>query len=110
MHVVALVLYLLDRFSPFGRFKLAKSDDTEEDALNLSSAMWFAWGVLLNSGIGEGTESASSLSALSSFSALCYRGLHCADLIFSFDNALWRDKQKSERERERNKKQEGIYG
>lgn len=52
--MVALVLYLLDRFSPFGRFKLAKSDDTEEDALNLSSAMWFAWGVLLNSGIGEG--------------------------------------------------------
>jgi ionotropic glutamate receptor NMDA 1 len=28
---------------------------TEEDALNLSSAIWFAWGVLLNSGIGEGT-------------------------------------------------------
>ena len=54
VHVVALVLYLLDRFSPFGRFKLAKSNDTEEDALNLSSAMWFAWGVLLNSGIGEG--------------------------------------------------------
>ena len=54
VHVVALVLYLLDRFSPFGRFKLAKGDDTEEDALNLSSAMWFAWGVLLNSGIGEG--------------------------------------------------------
>ena len=52
--MVALVLYLLDRFSPFGRFKLAKSEDTEEDALNLSSAMWFAWGVLLNSGIGEG--------------------------------------------------------
>ena len=54
VHVVALVLYLLDRFSPFGRFKLAKNEDTEEDALNLSSAMWFAWGVLLNSGIGEG--------------------------------------------------------
>ena len=48
------MLYLLDHFSPFGRFKLAKSNDTEEDALNLSSAMWFAWGVLLNSGIGEG--------------------------------------------------------
>ncbi|KAF4525166.1 hypothetical protein B566_EDAN014757 [Ephemera danica] len=54
VHVVALVLYLLDRFSPFGRFKLANSDGTEEDALNLSSAIWFAWGVLLNSGIGEG--------------------------------------------------------
>ena len=56
VHVVALVLYLLDRFSPFGRFKLANSDGTEEDALNLSSAIWFAWGVLLNSGIGEGTK------------------------------------------------------
>ena len=55
VHVVALVLYLLDRFSPFGRFKLANTDGTEEDALNLSSAIWFAWGVLLNSGIGEGT-------------------------------------------------------
>lgn len=54
VHVVALVLYLLDRFSPFGRFKLANTDGTEEDALNLSSAIWFAWGVLLNSGIGEG--------------------------------------------------------
>lgn len=54
VHVVALVLYLLDRFSPFGRFKVANADGTEEDALNLSSAIWFAWGVLLNSGIGEG--------------------------------------------------------
>lgn len=56
VHVVALVLYLLDRFSPFGRFKLANTDGTEEDALNLSSAIWFAWGVLLNSGIGEGRK------------------------------------------------------
>ncbi|WAR06851.1 NMDA1-like protein [Mya arenaria] len=59
VHVVALVLYLLDRFSPFGRFKLAKNDDTEEDALNMSSAMWFAWGVLLNSGIGEASYTAN---------------------------------------------------
>lgn len=54
VHVVALVLYLLDRFSPFGRYKLSNTEGTEEDALNLSSAIWFAWGVLLNSGIGEG--------------------------------------------------------
>lgn len=40
VHVVALVLYLLDRFSPFGRFKLTTKDHTEEDALNLSSAIW----------------------------------------------------------------------
>ncbi|KAK7108658.1 glutamate receptor ionotropic, NMDA 1-like isoform X2 [Littorina saxatilis] len=64
VHVVALVLYLLDRFSPFGRFKLAKSEDTEEDALNLSSAMWFSWGVLLNSGIGEGTPRSFSARVL----------------------------------------------
>ncbi|XP_074663065.1 glutamate receptor ionotropic, NMDA 1-like [Tubulanus polymorphus] len=64
VHVVALVLYLLDRFSPFGRFKLAKSNDTQEDALNLSSAMWFAWGVLLNSGIGEGTPRSFSARVL----------------------------------------------
>ncbi|RWS17195.1 hypothetical protein B4U79_11248 [Dinothrombium tinctorium] len=55
VHFVALALYLLDRFSPFGRYRLPNSEITEEDALNLSSAIWFAWGVLLNSGIGEGT-------------------------------------------------------
>lgn len=43
VHVVALVLYLLDRFSPFGRFKLTTNDNTEEDALNLSSAIWFVF-------------------------------------------------------------------
>ncbi|KAF2361090.1 Receptor ligand binding region [Trinorchestia longiramus] len=53
VHVVAVVLYLLDRFSPFGRYRLAGAEAAEEDALNLSSAVWFAWGVLLNSGIGE---------------------------------------------------------
>ncbi|XP_053696942.1 glutamate [NMDA] receptor subunit 1 [Sabethes cyaneus] len=64
VHVVALVLYLLDRFSPFGRFKLTTNDSTEEDALNLSSAIWFAWGVLLNSGIGEGTPRSFSARVL----------------------------------------------
>lgn len=43
VHVVALVLYLLDRFSPFGRFKLTTNDNTEEDALNLSSAIWYVY-------------------------------------------------------------------
>lgn len=42
--------------SPFGRFKV-NSEEEEEDALTLSSAMWFSWGVLLNSGIGEGKTS-----------------------------------------------------
>ncbi|CAG0892692.1 unnamed protein product [Cyprideis torosa] len=64
VHVVALVLYLLDRFSPFGRFRLPNSDATEEDALNLSSAIWFSWGVLLNSGIGEGTPRSFSARVL----------------------------------------------
>ncbi|XP_054715976.1 glutamate [NMDA] receptor subunit 1-like [Uloborus diversus] len=64
VHVVALALYLLDRFSPFGRYKLPSSDATEEDALNLSSAIWFAWGVLLNSGIGEGTPRSFSARVL----------------------------------------------
>nr|CAG4649931.1 EOG090X00ST [Sida crystallina] len=64
VHVVALVLYLLDRFSPFGRFRLANAENSEEDALNLSSAIWFAWGVLLNSGIGEGTPRSFSARVL----------------------------------------------
>lgn len=64
VHVVAFVLYLLDRFSPFGRFKLSKTENTEEDALNLSRALWFTWGVLLNSGIGEGTPRSFSARVL----------------------------------------------
>lgn len=50
--------------SPFGRFKV-NSEEEEEDALTLSSAMWFSWGVLLNSGIGEGeSQSQRDCSAL----------------------------------------------
>ncbi|XP_017361011.1 glutamate receptor ionotropic, NMDA 1 isoform X1 [Cebus imitator] len=63
VHVVAVMLYLLDRFSPFGRFKV-NSEDEEEDALTLSSAMWFSWGVLLNSGIGEGAPRSFSARIL----------------------------------------------
>lgn len=48
-----LLILCLVGFSPFGRFKV-NSEEEEEDALTLSSAMWFSWGVLLNSGIGEG--------------------------------------------------------
>lgn len=47
-----------------GRFRLANAENTEEDALNLSSAIWFAWGVLLNSGIGEGTPRSFSARVL----------------------------------------------
>uniref|UniRef100_A0A2K6V1I3 Glutamate receptor ionotropic, NMDA 1 n=1 Tax=Saimiri boliviensis boliviensis TaxID=39432 RepID=A0A2K6V1I3_SAIBB len=48
---------------PFGRFKV-NSEDEEEDALTLSSAMWFSWGVLLNSGIGEGAPRSFSARIL----------------------------------------------
>lgn len=58
------------RFSPFGRYKLTNSDGTEEDALNLSSAIWFAWGVLLNSGIGEGTPRSFSARVLGKYKTL----------------------------------------
>lgn len=68
VHVVALCLYLLDRFSPFGRYQAASSSaDTaaqKEESLNLTSAIWFAWGVLLNSGIGEGTPRSFSARVL----------------------------------------------
>lgn len=68
VHVVAVVLYLLDRFSPFGRFRFTPQQrtdagdglnieaNTDADALNLSRALWFTWGILLNSGIGEGLD------------------------------------------------------
>ncbi|XP_037070917.1 glutamate [NMDA] receptor subunit 1-like isoform X2 [Pollicipes pollicipes] len=64
VHVVALVLYLLDRFSPFGRQASKDSGNADDDALNLSSAMWFAYGVLLNSGIGDGTPRSFSARVL----------------------------------------------
>lgn len=52
---VCLWLICASLCSPFGRFKV-NSEEEEEDALTLSSAMWFSWGVLLNSGIGEGRK------------------------------------------------------
>lgn len=67
VHVVALALYLLDRFSPFGSFglsKVATLRPDEEKALNFSSALLFAWGVLLNSGIGEKTPRSFSARVL----------------------------------------------
>jgi len=78
VHVVALCLYLLDRFSPFGRFHaavslegkdkdgnaLAPAIPEHEQSLNLTSAVWFSWGVLLNSGIGEGECARASSKAI----------------------------------------------
>ena len=60
VHIVAIVLYLLDRFSPLVRLQIASQENesndihTNEDVLNLSHALWFTWGILLNSGITEG--------------------------------------------------------
>lgn len=56
VHVVALALYLLDRFSPFGSYKIDEYSSPQEESLNLSGAIWFSWGVLLNSGIGESMD------------------------------------------------------
>ncbi|XP_071438571.1 glutamate [NMDA] receptor subunit 1-like [Hetaerina americana] len=66
VHIVALVLCLMDRFSPFSRYNCTTTVEAyaEEDALNLSSAIWFAWGVLLNSGIGEGAPRSLSAKVL----------------------------------------------
>jgi len=66
VHVVAVALYLLDRISPFGKFKveMVRETNDSEKALNLSSAVWFAWGVLLNSGVGEKTPRSFSARVL----------------------------------------------
>ena len=67
VHIIAIVLYLLDRFSPLGRSQYAKRQDMKkckinqstykyqlDDSFNLSQALWFTWGILLNSGVDEG--------------------------------------------------------
>ncbi|KAF8569912.1 hypothetical protein P879_03250 [Paragonimus westermani] len=107
VHAVAWVLYLLDRFSPFGLVRSSSfspshfdantslplsgglpetsapsgrakkiqpsdqrcaesvcSSSSSEEGLTLSSAVYFAWGVLLNSGIGEGTPRSFSARVL----------------------------------------------
>ncbi|VDP90901.1 unnamed protein product [Echinostoma caproni] len=115
VHAVAWVLYLLDRFSPFGHltkkdypkvkgncigaypvstenlcpqdsntlesqklnatapsndaisnhsYNSTSSTDTSDEGLTLSLAVYFAWGVLLNSGIGEGTPRSFSARVL----------------------------------------------
>lgn len=92
VHVVALFLYLLDRYSAIRVLhrkerekatnntsppnsndaivvessreneEVVKPKDDEE--FNLSSSMWFTWGILLNSGIGDETPKAFSTRAL----------------------------------------------
>lgn len=92
VHVVALFLYLLDRYSAIRVLHRKESkeaanatsstnnncgsgfDANQEDGsgsktkkdeeFNLSSSMWFTWGILLNSGIGDETPKALSTRAL----------------------------------------------
>lgn len=68
VHIIALILYLLDRFSPFGHFYSNRlrntnkkktnlspeKNENRKDSLNFLRALWFTWSVLLSSGIGEG--------------------------------------------------------
>ena len=78
--VVGLVLFALDRLSPFSMFYASAEDRKtpewaveplvdagsvdEDEALSLSGSMWFVWGVLLDSGIGEKTPRSFSSRVL----------------------------------------------
>ena len=62
--VVAAALYVLDRYSPFGKNMMKDQSLTNEKSLNFSSAIWFSFGVLLNSGIGEKTPMSFSARVL----------------------------------------------
>ncbi|CAF0819485.1 unnamed protein product [Rotaria sordida] len=72
VHIIAVVLYLLDRLSPYGRFHFVqqhernpiKKKNTKGDKLSLSHALWFTWGILLNSGISEGVPKSFSARVL----------------------------------------------
>ncbi|KAF8363665.1 nmr-1 [Pristionchus pacificus] len=62
---VGIVIYLLDINSPFKAFYVAHSDDSSsEDRVGLGEAMWFVWGVLLNSGVSEKTPRSGSARVL----------------------------------------------
>ncbi|ETN73930.1 glutamate [NMDA] receptor subunit zeta-1 domain protein [Necator americanus] len=63
--MVELVIFCLDLKSPFDRFykteqnRMAQDDpflmEVANDRVNFGEAMWFVWGVLLNSGVSEKT-------------------------------------------------------
>lgn len=74
-HVVALTLYLLDRYSTFGTFGMRRNfianssqhtADTDRP-LHLTSSLWFSWSILLNSGVGEHTPKSLSGRVLGIF-------------------------------------------
>lgn len=83
VYVVAFILYLLERFSPFRQKDSNQSNRSDhsittnnnnnnnyycqsynDDGLDLSAAIYFAWGVLLNSGIGEASPRSFSARVL----------------------------------------------
>jgi hypothetical protein len=54
-----LLIYDLSRYFPFSLTCFILNlfaEVREEESLNLTAAIWFAWGVLLNSGIGNNTR------------------------------------------------------
>ncbi|CAB3405067.1 unnamed protein product [Caenorhabditis bovis] len=76
--LVGLAIYCLDFKSPFERFYQADrekevdlqmfnawdDDKNDDDNVNFGEAMWFVWGVLLNSGVSEKTPRSCSARAL----------------------------------------------
>lgn len=62
--LVAIVLYILDCYSPLGKPMMKNQRLTNEKSLNLSSAIWFSFGVLMNSGISEKTPMSFSARVL----------------------------------------------
>ncbi len=61
--IVGCAMYILDKRSPFNRFyrrpallaieSVTLTATRSDDSLNFGEAMWFVWGVLLNSGVSE---------------------------------------------------------
>ena len=55
---------MISTLQQYFRYNTDPNEVKEEESLNLTSAIWFAWGVLLNSGIGEGTPRSFSARVL----------------------------------------------
>uniref|UniRef100_A0A0N5APK9 LITAF domain-containing protein n=1 Tax=Syphacia muris TaxID=451379 RepID=A0A0N5APK9_9BILA len=74
--IVGCVIYLLDLYSPFDRFSIVAEGESSlnlsgtlfhenpNERVNFGEAMWFVWGVLLNSGVCEKTPRSCSARVL----------------------------------------------
>ncbi|CAI5440787.1 unnamed protein product [Caenorhabditis angaria] len=72
--LVGLAIFFLDFKSPFDRFYqmdrkmnedlFGEGDADKDDNVNFNEAMWFVWGVLLNSGVSEKTPRSCSARVL----------------------------------------------